>query len=112
MGSGVFDNQVSAGSCDMFVSNVLVANIGTTINPTDKLSISLDLWYAKLDEKNSFGEDELGLEADIKVTYQLVEGLNLDIVGAYLFAGDAVSIEANGNENDPYEFGTRLSLSF
>jgi hypothetical protein len=111
MGSGVFDNQVSAGSCDMFVSNVLAANIGTTITPTDKLSVSFDLWYAKLDEENAFGEDELGLETDVKITYQLVEGLSLDVVGAYLFAGDATSADGKNNK-DPYEFGTQLSLSF
>ncbi|OQW96914.1 MAG: hypothetical protein BWK74_07440 [Desulfobacteraceae bacterium A6] len=111
MGSGVFDNHVSAGSCDIYVSNVLAANAGVTVNPTDKLSISFDLWYAKLDEENAFGEDELGLETDLKVTYRLVEGLSLDVIGAYLFAGDAVSADGK-NEKDPYEFGTRLSLSF
>ena len=63
--------------------------------------------------KDAFGEDELGLETDLKVTYQLVEGLSLDIVGAYLFAGDAIGTTSGGkNARDPYEFGTRLSLSF
>jgi hypothetical protein len=40
-----------------------------------------------------------------------VEGLNLDLVGAYLWAGDATSLDGN-NEEDPYEFGAQLSLSF
>jgi len=77
----------------------------------DKLKVTADLWWAKLAEENAFGADELGIEADVVVTYQLVEGLSLDIVGAYLFAGDAVSADGK-NDNNPYEFGTRLSLAF
>ena len=77
----------------------------------DKLKVTADLWWAKLAEENTFGEDELGIEADVIITYQLVEGLNLDIVGAYLFAGDALSADGK-NDKDPYELGTRLSLSF
>jgi hypothetical protein len=57
------------------------------------------------------GEDDLGVEVDLVATYQLIEGMNLDIVGAYLFAGDAVS-ETGDNDDDPYEVGMRLSLSF
>ena len=55
---------------------------------------------------NGEEEDELGTEVDLKITYELVEGLNLDVVGAYLFAGDATG------EDDPIEVGSRLSLSF
>jgi hypothetical protein len=51
------------------------------------------------------------LEIDLKATYMLVEGLNLDIVGAYLLAEDAVSTDGS-NDEDPWEVGTRLSLSF
>lgn len=112
MGLGIFDQQTCIGSPGNKITNIIAANLGTTIKPTAKLSISADLWWARLKEENALNEKKLGIEADLKVTYQLVEGLSLDIVGAYLFAGDAVSVEANGNENDPYEFGTRLSLSF
>ena len=52
-----------------------------------------------------------GFEVDLKATYMLVEGLNLDVVGAYLFADDATSLDGNNND-DPWEVGTRLSLSF
>jgi hypothetical protein len=58
----------------------------------EKLSLTGDLWYAGKPEKVN-GEDELGFEVDLLATYQLVEGLNLDLVGAYLFAGDAVSLD-------------------
>ncbi len=59
----------------------------------------------------AFDEDELGIEVDLVLTYQLVEGMNVDLVGAYLFAGDATSSDGDNDEN-PYELGTRFSISF
>ena len=89
----------------------MIANVGTTIKPTADLKISLDAWWAKLAEENpATKEDELGIEANVKITYTLVQGLNLDLVGAYLFAGDATY--KGPDEEDPFEIGTRLSLSF
>jgi hypothetical protein len=111
LGRGIFDNQDCAGSTGFRVTNIVAANLGAGFKPMDKLKVTADLWWAKLKEKNAFNEKKLGIEADVVVTYQLVEGLSLDLVGAYLFAGDAVSSDGK-NEVDPYEFGTRLSLSF
>jgi hypothetical protein len=68
------------------------------------------LWLANLAEDNAAGDDDLGTEVDLKATYQLVEGLNLDVVAAMLFAGDATN--PGPNDEDPYEIGARLSLSF
>jgi hypothetical protein len=111
MGFGIFDNVASAGSPADQISNVWAANLGATFKPMDKLSVTGDIWYARLAEDNDQGEDELGTELNLKVTYKLLENLNLDVVGAYLLAGDATSLDGN-NENDPYLIGTRLSLSF
>lgn len=110
MGEGIFDGTDPAGAPGDQVSNLIAANIGATVKPMDKLSVTLDVWYAMLAEEVD-DEDELGTEVDLKITYQLVEGLNLDLVGAYLFAGDAIS-EGGENEDDPYELGARFSLSF
>ena len=52
----------------------------------------------------------LGTEIDLKMTYSLMKNLNLDVVAAYLFAGDATYTGAN--DKDAYEVGTRLSFSF
>lgn len=108
-GSGVVNNSNKAPG--VAPTNILAANLGVTVKPMDKLSITADLWYAALEEEDAFGEDELGLEVDLKISYQLVEGLTLDVVGAYLFAGDATSADGK-NDKNPYEFGTQLSLSF
>ncbi len=110
MGYGIFDELVSAGSPADQISNVMFANVGTTIKPSDKLSLSFDVWYAELAEDNVAGDSKLGTEVDVKVTYELLQGLKLDVVGAYLFAGDATF--KGTDDADPYEIGTQLSLSF
>lgn len=114
MGYGIFDYDVSNNAPADQIGNIMAANLGVTVKPMDKLSISLDVWYAALAEDIVVSGDEenyLGTEVDLKVTYKLVEGLTLDVVGAYLFAGDATTLGAEDDAN-PYEIGTRLSLSF
>jgi len=106
MGYGMFDNQVSNGSPADQISNIWFANVGAGFKPMDKLKLKADLWYAELVEEDAAGETELGFEVDLRATYMLVDGLNLDLVGAYLFAGDATGTE------DPWEVGAQLSLSF
>lgn len=114
MGYGIFDAQVSTGSPADQIGNIMAANLGTTIRPTECLEIAIDAWYAKLaEDKDSTGaaiEDELGWEANVRITYTLVKGLNLDVVGAYLFAGDGTY--KGPDDADPYEIGSQLSLSF
>jgi hypothetical protein len=111
MGYGIFDYQVSAGSPADKISNIMAANGGVNFKPMEGLSITFDIWYAALVEDDENGETDLGIEFDGKMTYQLVEGLNLDVVGAYLLAGDATTGKAS-NDADPFELGSRLSLSF
>jgi hypothetical protein len=112
MGNGTFDNQASAGSPGNKIGNIGAVNIGATIKPMEKLSLSGDIWYASLVEDGiTTGEKELGIELDLKATYMLADGLNLDLIGAYLMADDGTSLDGN-NKEDPWEVGTRLSLSF
>jgi hypothetical protein len=131
MGLGIFDTQASAGSCADVISNILAANIGVTfknfIPNINNHSVTFDLWYAQLAQNrnhnlianNQFeGGKVLGWETDLKISYELVEGLTLDVVGAYLFAGDATRPYSQADwrhgsaDANPYEIGTRLSLSF
>ena len=115
MGYGMFDWQVSRNAPSDQIGNILAANLGVTIKPMPKLSVSFDAWYAQLAEKITLptGNEEnyLGTELNLKITYQLVQNLNLDIVGAYLFAGEATTLDSP-NDANPYEVGARLSLSF
>jgi hypothetical protein len=111
MGYGIFDDQVSNNSPADQISNIMAANVGVTLKPVDKLKVAMDVWYAQLAEEDDRGEDYLGTEVDLVITYELVENLNLDLVGAYLFAGEATTRDVP-DEADPYEVGARLSLSF
>ena len=110
MGYGIFDNQASANSCKDQIGNIMAANIGVGVKATDSLNIKADLWHAKLAESNAAGDDVLGTEIDLVLTYSLMKNLNLDLVGAYLFAGDATY--SGANDANPYEIGARLSFSF
>jgi hypothetical protein len=108
MGYGTFDWTVSANSPADHITDITAYNLGTKIKPADRLTLAFDLWYATLNEAND-GE-ALGTEIDGKLTYELVQGLNLDLVAAYLITDDG-TYEGPDDENC-YELGTRLSLSF
>ena len=107
MGYGIFDDQVSAGSPGSSIGNIMAANVGLEY-PMDKLTLALDLWYANLVEDNAAGENELGTEVDVTVTYQLLEDLTVKGVVAYLSAGEATG----GGDENPMEVGVVMSLSF
>jgi len=107
MGYGTFDPWYgSAGSPTDKISNITAFNIGASMSPMEKLTVGADLWYAMLAEDNAAGDDELGTEIDLSASYALMDNLNLDVVAAYLMAGDATGDE------DPMELGAQLSLSF
>lgn len=106
MGYGIFDNQVSNGSPADCITNITAANIGVSFKPMDKLTLGADVWYAMLNEVATGQDDELGTEIDLKAQYMIFDNLALDLVGAYLVAGDATG------EDDPYEIGTQLILKF
>jgi hypothetical protein len=99
LGYGTFDNIVPSGSPGNKIGNIFAGNIGATLKPMEKLSLTGDIWYAsKVEDDILTDEKDLGVEVDLKATYMLVEGLNLDIIGAYLFANDATSV-AGDNED-------------
>ncbi len=119
MGYGTFDNMLAAGVSPFDrISSVAALNFGASIKPMDKLTLRGDIWYAKLADKDS-SKNSLGSEIDLVVTYELIEDLKFDIVGAYLFSGDSANTKLtpgkqmkNDNNSYPYELGARLRLSF
>ncbi|WP_027358929.1 alginate export family protein [Desulforegula conservatrix] len=110
MGYGIFDNQFSNNSPGDGITNITAANLGASFQAMPKLTLFADVWYAQLVEDvlayNGKMENELGLEVDLRAQYMIYENLALDVVGAYLAAGDATG------EDDPMEIGTRLELKF
>ncbi|WP_027358928.1 alginate export family protein [Desulforegula conservatrix] len=110
MGGGIFDSNVSNGIGKYgynSVTNITAAKIGASYKAMDKLTVYGDIWYAKLSEVAKGQDDELGTEFDLRARYMLFENLALDVVGAYLAAGDATN-----KDDNPYEVGTQLELKF
>ncbi len=110
MGYGIFDNQVSSGAPADQISNLMAFNLGASFKVLESVKLSADLWYAKLAEENAAGDDDLGTELDLMASFTIVDNLKMDLVAAYLWAGDATY--KGDNDSNPYEFGTRLSLAF
>jgi hypothetical protein len=106
MGLGTFDNRASNGSPGNGISNIWAAQVGVKAPVGERWTLGADLWYASLVESDEFGNDSLGTEVDLKATYKVFDNMSLDLIGAYLFAGDATG------DDDPVEVGARLSLKF
>jgi len=113
MGEGVFDSYgASNGSPGTALTNIWAANLGASFQATDTLKLTGDLWYAELVEENELIEDkELGTEANLALDWAVNPDMNLTLVGAYLFAGDATTMGAE-EEADPWEVGLQLSFRF
>lgn len=109
MGAGMFDDQSAysnGGTFGDYISNIMAFNVGASMSPMPKLTVTGDLWYAKLNDVPKGAKDDLGTELDLMASYKLMDNLNLDVVMAYLFAGDATG------KDDPYEMGAQISLKF
>ncbi|BBO84431.1 hypothetical protein DSCO28_49970 [Desulfosarcina ovata subsp. sediminis] len=115
MGLGMFgdllDEGASNNSCADAVSDIWAANVGVSYKVNEKLSLGADLWYAQLAEDNDSGDKDLGTEIDLSASYTIVDGLQLDVVAAYLFAGD-VTNEGADDDADPIEIGAQFSVAF
>jgi len=107
---GTFDNQTTANSPGSQISNLWFVGGGADYKIIESLKLSMDLWYAQLAEKGTADDELLGTELDFKATWKIMPKLNLDLIAAYLFAGDGTY--AGSSQADPYELGARLSLSF
>ena len=121
MGDGVIDNQTPAGAPGDKISNVYIANFGASYKLLPTLKFAADVWWAQhvedvLIKSNALTPQyskDLGTELDLVATYTIVDNLKLDLVGAYLWAGDCIqkAVDPNGDGN-PIELAAMLSLAF
>jgi hypothetical protein len=118
MGDGIIDTDTPNAAPGDKISNLIIGNIGASYKLLPTLKFSADVWYAKKAENvylptTKTYSDALGTELDLVVTYTIVDNLKLDLVGAYLWAGDVItkSIDKDGNTN-PIELAAMLSLAF
>jgi hypothetical protein len=126
MGAGIVDNTVPAGAPGDKITNVYIGNIGASYKLLADLKFAADLWYAhrpsnvpiasNVSKVNGLGQQysgDLGTELDLVATYTIVDNLKLDLIYAYLWAGDCItkSVDPNGSGN-PMELAAQLSLAF
>jgi hypothetical protein len=112
MGLGVFDAVYSNGSPGDVISNVIACNIGVSYEVNEDLNLTGDVWYAEHAETNALvSEDALGTEVDLRADYKVNDDLNLTVVGAYLFADNATTMDA-ADDADTFEIGLMLSFKF
>lgn len=105
-----------------FPSNIWTATVGAAWQALEKTKISASYWYfgtsedvvsGKLNPATGFNKmaNDIGHEIDLYITQGIVDGLTLDLVGAYLITGDAYT-SAVADPDNVYELGARLQWNF
>ncbi|MBC7357330.1 MAG: hypothetical protein H5U10_02220 [Desulfacinum sp.] len=118
MGLGVLDkfgpsanDGYSAGDVP---SNLYTVYAGVAWQALEATKLSFAYYYIgtaeDVESEPGKMDDSVGSEIDFRLTQKVVDGLTLDVVGAYLFADDAYS--TNDQDDDAYEVGARLQWSF
>jgi hypothetical protein len=129
MGGGILDNFAPNGGYWRGYPNptniwTITAGGAWQVLPATKLSLSY--WYFGTSQKvpgryniesgNWSASSSLGHEIDLYITQNIVDKLNLDLVGAYMFTGDAFRAQiANYDypqDGNTYELGARLQWAF
>jgi hypothetical protein len=118
MGAGMFDYNFPSGGLGTQISNAIIGGLGGSYKLIQDLKLSADIWYAQAADSiymptTKSNSDYYGTELDLKLTYTIVDNLKIDLVGAYLWAGDVIqkSQSAVGSAN-PVELGAQMSLAF
>lgn len=122
-------------------TNLWTINAGLAYQLAPKTKVSFGYWYWGTSEKVMSGAEiattlingvprnilvgqkfssDLGHELNLILTQGIVDGLNLDLVGAYMFTGDAYVNSWNGrfvdaenySKDDAWKLGARLQWNF
>lgn len=93
------------------ISDLLAVNLGTSFNLTKTWNAKFDYWWINLAEDNAAGDKDIGNEVSLTFKGKLVQNLDVLLVGAYMFAGDAFN-KGVANDKDPFELAAQLSISF
>jgi hypothetical protein len=130
MGQGTLDSNVGdAGDRDHIgpanrgdynaadgPSNLWTISAGAAWQALPTTKLTLNYYYIKTAEDvisdlaTLDTDDTIGHEVDFYLDQQVVDGLTLRLVGAYLFADDALSV--NDDDDDIWETGAQLMWAF
>ena len=118
-----------------FPTNLWTVTAGAAWQVLDKTKLSASYWYFQTSESVGSGKfnadlseqmsNDIGHEFNLYLTQGIVDGLTLDIVGAFLLTGDAysrtgyVGVTTAGtpyvvqwSKDNVYEVGARLQWNF
>jgi hypothetical protein len=90
-------------------SNLKVLNIGFSLKPVEKLTLSIDGYWLKTDEKVS-GNDEIGKEIDLGIEYKYSEDLVFGLSLGKILADDLIEKGVRGD--DAYQAIASMKVSF
>jgi hypothetical protein len=95
-----------------FVDGLASLKLGVSLNPTEKLGVSLD-WF-NLTALETFGPRKgIGNEIDLGLTYAYTEDVALGLDIGYFMAGDNVKdIMGSGNEEDAWQLLGSIKIAF
>lgn len=129
IGGGLFDNNVPNGGYWRGYpgpTNIWTITAGGAWQalPGTKLALSYYYWGTSEKVPGRYGTDGfvkfsnyLGNEINLNITQNIVDKLNLDLVGAYMFTGDAyhfkwVDKNPDNHRDEVYELGARLQWAW
>jgi len=95
-------------------SNLKVLNLGFSLKPVEKLTLSLDGYWLKTDEKvNIRGgtSDEIGKEIDLGIEYKYSEDLVFGLSLGKIFADDVIE-KHDPKGKDAYQAIASMKVSF
>jgi hypothetical protein len=131
MGGGIMDNVgINGGYWRGYPNptNIYTATVGGAWQALPQTKLALSYWYFGTSQSvpskynTATGvwstSSNLGHEIDLNITQNIVDKLNLDLVGAYMFTGEAFRASSvgsginYGHDNSVYELGARLQWAF
>jgi hypothetical protein len=125
MGGGILDSFAPNGGYWRGYpdpTNIWTATLGGAYQVLPQTKLALSYWYFRTSEPvpsvyhASNGTwstaNFLGHEIDLNITQNIVDKLNLDLVGAYMFTGQAFRARSDNvnylHDQNCYELGARL----
>lgn len=90
-------------------TNLRAINVGGGIRPVEKVGLSLD-WYNLTLMEDVGGDDEVGNEIDVAVTYNYTEDLTFGLQYGILLTGDL--LDNAGYDDDPWQLIGSMKLAF
>ncbi len=96
-------------------TNLWTLTAGVAWQALESTKLTLNYYYVATSEDvvsstDGDTDDTIGHEVDFYLDQKVVDGLNLRLVAAYLFADDAFKI--NDDDDDAYELGAQLLWKF